>query len=53
MGLLLRWVLGEADTLADVALQSVNTGLEQRLLAVVDAREGVDGLLGSGGLFRR
>jgi hypothetical protein len=53
MGLLLRWVLGEANTLADVALQSLDGGLEQRLLGLVDVGEGVEGLLGSGGLFAR
>jgi len=47
-GLLLRWVVREADAFCDVALQAFYTGLEEGLFAVVEAGEGVVDFLGSG-----
>ena len=45
---MLLWGLGcELNTLADVALETLNTGLEQLLLAVVDGREDIDKVLGT------
>lgn len=45
---MLLWGLGcEVNTLADVALKALNTGLEQLLLTVVDGREDVDKVLGT------
>jgi hypothetical protein len=48
--LLLRRVVGEVDTLGDVPLQALDGRLEQRLLVLVQAGEGAQGLLGAGGL---
>ena len=46
------WARNEFDTLCDVALQSLDAGLEEDLLAVIKLGERVQCLLGSGGLFR-
>jgi hypothetical protein len=48
--LLLRGVVGEVNTLADVPLQAVNSYLEQRLLVVVQVGQRAQGLLGTVGL---
>lgn len=49
-GLLLWWVVGELNTLRDVALESFYACLEENLFGIVDVAEWVDGLLNSRGL---
>jgi len=48
--LLLRWVVGEADTLCDVALETFHTGLEESLLVIIEVCEWVVNLLNTTGL---
>ena len=48
--LLLRRVVGESDTLLDVALQALDSSIEQSLLLIGDVGKDVDGLLGTIGL---
>jgi len=49
-GSLLRWVVGEVNTLLDVAFQALNASRKQSLLVCVDACEHIDRLLGTAGL---
>jgi hypothetical protein len=49
--LLLRGVVGERDTLLDVALQALDSSIKERLLLVGDVGKDVDGLLGTIGLL--
>lgn len=39
--LLLRWVVGEADTLCDIALESFYTSLEEGLFVIIEVGEWV------------
>lgn len=45
--------MGEADALFDIALESLDGSLEQRLLLIGDVAEDVRGLLGAVGLRSR
>jgi len=49
--LLLRGVVSERNTLLDVALQALDSGLQECLLLVGDIGEDIDGLLGTVGLI--
>lgn len=51
--LLLRWVVGELNTLCDVALESFYACLEECLFGIVNVGKWVDGLLNTGGLQAR
>jgi hypothetical protein len=44
--------VGEGDTLLDVALETINTGLEEGLLVVVEVAERVNGLLSTVCLYK-
>jgi hypothetical protein len=48
--LLLGWVMRERDSLGNIALQSLYSGLEEYLLGLVDVCEWVQGLLNSASL---
>ena len=45
--LLLRGVVGKGDTLLDVALEALDSSLQESLLLVSDIAKDVDGLLGT------
>ena len=51
-GSLLWGVLGELDTLLNVALESLDASVQKLLLTRGDAVENVDGLFGTVGLYR-
>ena len=48
--LLLRWVVGESNTLLDVAFQAFHSSLEEALLVIVKVRKRVQSLLCTIGL---
>lgn len=47
---LLRWVVGEGDSLLDVPLQARDSRIQQGLLLGGNVRQDIGGLLGSVGL---
>lgn len=50
--LLLRWVVGEADALCDIALKSFYTSLEEGLFVIIEVGEWVIDLLNTACLSR-